>query len=59
MDQLMDIFEHIFSQHARENLATVVKRMVEEVVDAVSNNINEVTYFFELVDCYSYSNNLN
>ncbi len=44
MDQLTDTLEQTFSLCTRENISTTVKRVVEDVIDVASNNINEVLY---------------
>lgn len=42
MDQLTDIFEQVFSHQVQENIAEGVTRIVEDVIDVASNNIDEV-----------------
>lgn len=42
MDQVVSIFEQGFTQHVRNNISESAKRIIEDVIDIASNNINEV-----------------
>lgn len=48
MDQLTDIFDQVFSHQVQENTAESVTRIVEDVIDVASNNIDEVYAFLRV-----------
>lgn len=44
MDQLTNLFEHVFDRQIQENIAESVTRLVEGVIDIASSNIDEVLF---------------